>query len=125
VNNRTIIKSLFKNKNVFHFVWLIKLLEIAPNLIFKNIKKNTDSEGGWLIIFCNKVGNIIEFLTSDDGNNYNYGDMIGIWTTSNEDLLEEIRMKGTFLKGPTNFKYSNINHISQLKKSLDKFANLK
>lgn len=118
------IKEVFKEK-FFHFVWLIKIMEIAPSLIFNDIKKNTDSEGGWILIFRNKMGNTIEFIVTDDENDPDYGDILGIWATSNENLNNEIQMNGTFFRGPTNFKYSNSKHIQQLKKALDKFANLK
>jgi len=124
VRNKTIIKNLFKGK-AFQYIWLVKLLEIVPSLIFKDIKKNTDSEGGWIIVLSNKSGNTIEFTTSEDENDLDYGDILGIWSTSYEDLLDEIEMKGTFFCGPTNFKYNNQAHINQLKKSLNKFANLK
>ena len=124
MRKRLIIKNLFKSKNL-QYVWLAKLLEIAPDLIFDDVKKNTQSEGGWLLIFHNQAGNTIEFISSDDANDLDYEDNLGVYDTSRVALADELQMQGTFFRGPTNFKYSNANHILQLKKSLDKFAKLK
>lgn len=124
MNNKTIIKKLFKEK-AFQFIWLAKIIEIAPDLIFDDVKKNTDSEGGWLLIFHNKVGNKIEFIATDDPNDLDYGDNLGIYDTSRVALADELQMNGTFLGGPTNFSYSDNKRTQQLKKALDKFAKLK
>lgn len=118
------IKKLFKEK-AFQFIWLVKIMEIAPDLIFDDVKKNTQSEGEWLLTFHNKIGNRIEFIATDDPNDLDYGDNLGIYDTSQVALADKLQINGTFFGGPTSFSYSDNKHIQQLKKALDKFANLK
>ena len=124
MNNRIMIKEVFKGK-AFQFVWLVKIMEIAPTLIFDNVSSNRESEGGWILIFRNKMGDTIEFIVTDDENDPEYGDMLSIHDTSNVDLNNEIQMTGYFFNEPASFHYSVNEHIQQLKKALDKFANLK